>query len=51
MISKSTDLVYRWYVCETYYGSYTYKNLAWVLGNKLPQNPSCVKVDVVRKAA
>ncbi|PHH77320.1 hypothetical protein CDD80_730 [Ophiocordyceps camponoti-rufipedis] len=40
-----------WYVCQTYYTGYQYRNLAWVLGNDKakPQNPSCVKVDVVRK--
>ena len=38
---------YRWYVCETYAG-YEYTTLAWVLGSHSPENPSCVKVDVVR---
>ncbi|QPG96437.1 hypothetical protein C2857_004194 [Epichloe festucae Fl1] len=39
-----------WYVCTTHYTSYTYKNtLNWVMGNAMPQNPSCVKVDVKRK--
>jgi hypothetical protein len=38
---------YRWFACNTYYG-YRYFTLAWVLGNKPPQNPSCQKVDVVR---
>lgn len=40
-------LLYRWYVCTTYEG-YTYQTLAWVLGNGTPQNPTCVKVDVLR---
>jgi hypothetical protein len=39
---------YRWYVCTTLVTSYTYSTLAWVLGSHSPQNPSCVKVDVVR---
>jgi hypothetical protein len=38
---------YRWYVCKTYVG-YSYATLAWVLGDHSPQNPSCVKVEVVR---
>ena len=37
-----------WYVCNTYYLSYQYQTLAWVLGSGKPQNPSCVKVDVKR---
>jgi hypothetical protein len=40
-------LLYRWYVCTTYEG-YTYQTLAWVLGSGAPQNPTCVKVDVLR---
>lgn len=42
---------YNWFVCKTYFGSYTYTTLAWVNGNSKdlkPQNPSCVKVDVRR---
>lgn len=42
---------YNWYVCETYFTGYTYKNLAWLLGSsddQKPQNPSCTKVDVKR---
>lgn len=38
---------YRWYVCKTYVG-YLYTTSAWVLGDHSPQNPSCVKVEVVR---
>jgi hypothetical protein len=38
---------YRWYVCQTYVG-YAYTTLAWVMGIHSPENPSCVKVDVVR---
>jgi hypothetical protein len=40
---------YRWYMCTTYYGSYTYETLNWVLGSFPPQNPSCQKVDVKRE--
>ena len=39
---------YRWYACDTYYGSYTYNNLAWGLGASKPENPSCVSVNVTR---
>ncbi|EDU45162.1 hypothetical protein PtrSN002B_006439 [Pyrenophora tritici-repentis] len=39
---------YRWYACETYYGSYNYKNLAWALGADEPENESCVPVTVTR---
>ncbi|PHH64513.1 hypothetical protein CDD81_4292 [Ophiocordyceps australis] len=40
-----------WFVCKTYYSSYQYTTLAWVVGsgNVRPQNPSCVKVEVYRK--
>ncbi|KAJ5082570.1 hypothetical protein N7532_011613 [Penicillium argentinense] len=40
-----------WYLCETNYSAYTYRTLAWVLGNgkAKPQNPSCVKVQVHRR--
>ncbi|KAK2595468.1 hypothetical protein QQS21_006808 [Conoideocrella luteorostrata] len=38
-----------WYLCTTYYSSYTYQTLSWVYGNGKPQNPSCVKIDVKRK--
>jgi hypothetical protein len=38
----------RWYVCETNV-RYRYTTLAWLLGNdSVPENPSCVKVDVKR---
>src|SRR5579871_3750417 len=38
----------RWYVCETNVG-YNYTTLAWLLGDdSLPENSSCVKVDVKR---
>jgi len=39
---------YRWYVCTTYYSSYTYQTLNWILGEAPPQNPTCQKVDVQR---
>ena len=38
----------RWYICQTYAG-YSYTTLAWVMGSHSPENPSCVKVDVVRE--
>jgi len=41
------DAYYRWYVCTTYAG-YTYRTLAWVMGEYPPENPTCVKVDVTR---
>ncbi|KAI0477597.1 hypothetical protein GGR56DRAFT_415858 [Xylariaceae sp. FL0804] len=31
----------RWYVCETYFQSYSYEALQFVLGDQPPQNPSC----------
>lgn len=43
--------LYRWYMCETYYGSYTYQTLAWTVGKAKPQNPSCQKIEVVREFA
>lgn len=42
------EQLYRWYACETYYGSYQYVNLAWVLGSDEPENPTCVAVNVTR---
>jgi len=38
---------YRWYVCDTYVG-YAYTTLAWVMGDTVPENPTCQKVDVLR---
>ncbi|KAK2766282.1 hypothetical protein FQN54_007799 [Arachnomyces sp. PD_36] len=40
-----------WYVCQSYFSGYQYQTLNWVFGNAeaKPQNPSCVKVDVVRE--
>ncbi|KAG5986456.1 hypothetical protein E4U43_005502 [Claviceps pusilla] len=38
-----------WHVCTTYYASYTYTSLVWVLGNGKPQNPTCVKVEVKQR--
>lgn len=40
----------RWQICQTYYGSYSYTTLAWVLGKGKPQNPSCQAVKVRRQA-
>jgi len=45
----SPKAYYRWYMCTTYYSSYTYETLNWVLGSFPPQNPSCQKVDVKRE--
>ncbi|KAI8627891.1 hypothetical protein F5Y19DRAFT_465512 [Xylariaceae sp. FL1651] len=38
----------RWAICETYFQSYTYTALQWVLGSGQPQNPSCQAVTVKR---
>jgi len=40
---------YRWFICETNFEGYVYENLAWVYGDRTPQNPSCNKVQVTRK--
>jgi len=37
----------RWYSCDTYAG-YAYTTLAWLMGDGVPENPTCQKVDVVR---
>jgi hypothetical protein len=47
-VTGKTKDYYRWYICVTRYG-YTYTTLAWTLGNGVPQNPTCQKVDVVRR--
>lgn len=49
--ASTPKALYNWYVCQSYYSSYTYHTLNWVLGNgsAKPQNPSCVKVDVRRQ--
>ncbi|KAK5130425.1 hypothetical protein LTR08_002123 [Meristemomyces frigidus] len=39
---------YRWYICSTYYSSYLYDTLNWVMGEYPPQNPSCCKVSIIR---
>jgi len=39
---------YRWYACYTNDIGYTYQTLAWVIGPREPENPTCIKVDVVR---
>lgn len=44
----STTAYYRWYICETYFSSYTYTTLAWVMGQYPPQNPTCSPVGVKR---
>ncbi|KAL9115817.1 MAG: hypothetical protein Q9227_000185 [Pyrenula ochraceoflavens] len=43
-----TKAYYRWYACQTYFLGYQYLNLAFVLGEAEPQNPTCQKVDVTR---
>lgn len=44
----TTEAYYRWYACQTYFGGYSYRTLAWGLGANQPENPTCVKVDVKR---
>ncbi|KAH8730855.1 hypothetical protein GQ44DRAFT_699981 [Phaeosphaeriaceae sp. PMI808] len=38
-----------WYACKTYFAGYQYVNLAWGLGAKEPENPTCVSVSVKRE--
>jgi hypothetical protein len=38
----------RWYACKTLLLGYEYDNLAWGLGAEIPDDPTCVKVDVTR---
>lgn len=45
--ATGTKAYYRWYICNTQAG-YAYTTLAWVYGNKAPENPTCRKVDVKR---
>lgn len=40
--------LYRWYICESFNEGYVYKTLNWVYGKFPPENPSCVKTEVVR---
>ena len=47
-VKMGSSAYYRWYVCETYTEGYVYLALAWVLGDDHPENPTCVKVAVVR---
>jgi len=46
-VTYKLERYYRWYACTTY-GGYTYNTLAWGMGEAVPQNPTCQKVDVVR---
>lgn len=48
---KSVEVrgLYRFYACTTYYTGYTYQTLTWLQGNGKPENPTCKKVEVVRK--
>jgi len=41
-------MLYRWFICDTYYFGYTYQALTWVLGEAAPQNPTCQAVNVTR---
>jgi len=45
--NDDTTPLYRWWVCRTYYG-YPYQTLSWVLGDKAPENPTCVAAQPVR---
>jgi hypothetical protein len=47
--SDKARVLSNWHICNTKYGGYSYKTLAWVLGNQKPQNPSCKKVSIRRK--
>lgn len=38
--ADDTHPSYNWYICKTYRG-YSYETLAWVVGNGLPDNPTC----------
>lgn len=38
----------KWYVCDTYFGSYSQTTLNWVTSGK-PQNPSCKETFVRRE--
>lgn len=44
----AVEAYYRWYACQTYYAGYSYRTLAWGLGARKPENPTCVKVGVTR---
>ncbi|KAH6633586.1 hypothetical protein C7974DRAFT_393058 [Boeremia exigua] len=44
----TTVAYYRWYACQTYFGGYSYRTLAWGFGNEKPENPTCVKTGVKR---
>ena len=46
--SVNDKKLYRWSTCKTYYLGYTYTTLAWTLGEKKPQNPTCEDVTVKR---
>ena len=47
--SPANETVNRWYVCDTWAPApYQRTSVVWGLGAAEPQNPSCVKVDVVK---
>jgi len=45
---EETVTFYRWYACITDFLGYQYRTLAWMIGPGQPENPTCVKVDVLR---
>ena len=46
---NNATAVNRWFVCETWPpAAYITTSVVWGLGEAKPQNPSCVKVDVVK---
>lgn len=50
--ANASYVVNRWYVCDTWYPApYQRTSVVWGLGEAEPQNPTCVKVDVVRVTA
>ncbi|SMQ55795.1 unnamed protein product [Zymoseptoria tritici ST99CH_3D7] len=40
---------YHWYLCNYNYAGYGYQSLNWAVGDAKPKNPTCAKVDVVRR--
>ncbi|KAH8596607.1 hypothetical protein B0O99DRAFT_685607 [Bisporella sp. PMI_857] len=41
-------VLYRWFICKTYYTGYRYTALTWVAGPNPPQNPTCQSVNIKR---
>jgi len=47
--TSANETVNRWFVCDTWAPApYQRRSVVWGLGEAEPQNPTCVKVDVVR---